>query len=79
MPRDTYKSERHCALEATYPSACNQSCNQGRMCDCVPNVDEVPNTKRVPWDWDGLAIAALICFGCFGFVFYGPMVQSWFV
>lgn len=56
-----FRSERHAALDAVYPTTCNQNCNQGRMCDCVENV---PNVQKSPINSGELAICGfvVVCF-----------------
>jgi len=31
-----------------FPVGCNGNCNQGRSCDCRPNVDDEDGPPRVP-------------------------------
>lgn len=46
-------------------SACNGNCNQGRMCDCCPAVDEIEPPQRFDWietlAWAIVGVAASVC------------------
>jgi hypothetical protein len=67
MPRETYKSERHYALE---DFCCNGDCSQGRACPRDPR----PESSHLTLSDLLLAVGIVGAFG--GVIFAGPMFQD---
>lgn len=68
-----HRSERHAALDESYPS-CSGPCNQGRAPCNTPQACEL---HEPPLTRNDLALAAVIVSVVAMFVYLGPMVQQW--
>lgn len=70
--RETFRSERHHALDSNYPSCSGGNCAQGRGC----GTRQACEATDSPLTWGGVLMAVAIVAACAGFVLMGPLAQG---